>query len=81
MGAGITLGLLIKEGLLWPGKDVLSVEYKSVMTYATLTQDGQIVCKVASIAITLTSSETVELCNELHSVVQVPCAVVMNMPN
>lgn len=45
-GAGITLGLLIKEGILWPGEDVLTVEYKSVMTHATLTPDGQITCKV-----------------------------------
>lgn len=45
-GAGITLGLLIKEGIIWPGKDVLSVEYKSVMTHATLNADGQIVCKI-----------------------------------
>ena len=46
-GAGITLGLLIKEGIIWPGTDVLSVEYKSVMTYATLTPDGQIICKAS----------------------------------
>ena len=45
-GAGITLGLLINEGIIQPGENVLSVEYKSVMTQATLTADGQIICKV-----------------------------------
>jgi Restriction Enzyme Adenine Methylase Associated len=44
---GITLKLLIDEGLLWPGENVLSVEYKGVVTLATLTNDGRIVAKCA----------------------------------
>ena len=33
---------LIDEGLLWPGEDVLSVDYKQQQTLATLTADGKI---------------------------------------
>lgn len=33
---------LIDEGLLWPGEDVLSVDYKQQQTLATLTTDGKI---------------------------------------
>ena len=45
-GGGITLRLLIEEGILAPGEDVLSVEYKSSMTYASLAPDGRIKCNV-----------------------------------
>jgi Restriction Enzyme Adenine Methylase Associated len=33
---------LIDEGLLWPGEDVLSVDYKQQQTLASLTPDGKI---------------------------------------
>ena len=45
-GGGITLRLLIDEGILQPGDNVLSVEYKSSMTYASLESDGRISCLV-----------------------------------
>jgi hypothetical protein len=45
-GGGITLGLLIDEGILAPGENCLTVEYKSSMTYATLMPDGRISCHV-----------------------------------
>ena len=45
-GGGITLGLLIKEGIIWPGQDVLTVDYKNATTSATLTEDGLILCRV-----------------------------------
>ncbi|CAL8469922.1 g9464 [Coccomyxa elongata] len=45
-GGGITLKLLIDEGVLQPGDNVLSVEYKSSMTYANLEPDGRISCFV-----------------------------------
>lgn len=36
------LQTLIDEGLLWPGEDVLSVDYKQQQTLANLTPDGKI---------------------------------------
>ena len=45
-GGGITLRLLIEEGILSPGENVLTVEYKASMTYATLMPDGRISCSV-----------------------------------
>ncbi len=33
---------LIDEGLLWPGEDVLSVDYKQQQTLASLTAEGKI---------------------------------------
>jgi len=47
-GGGITLRLLIDEGILQPGDNVLSVEYKSSMTYASLERDGRISCLVSN---------------------------------
>lgn len=41
-GGSITLKLLIDEGLISPGKRVLSVEYKSSVHVADLTDDGKI---------------------------------------
>ncbi len=46
-GGGITLKLLIDEGILQPGDNILSVEYKSSMTYASLEHDGRISCFVS----------------------------------
>lgn len=43
---GITLKLLIDEGILEPGENVLTVEYKSSMTSASLAGDGRIHCAV-----------------------------------
>jgi hypothetical protein len=45
-GGGITLKLLIDEGILAPGDNVLTVEYKNSMTYASLGADGRIFCVV-----------------------------------
>ncbi|KAK9809210.1 hypothetical protein WJX72_011487 [[Myrmecia] bisecta] len=45
-GGGLSLKLLIDEGILWPGENVLSVEYKATMTYASLTEEGKILCKI-----------------------------------
>mmetsp|Transcript_12571 Transcript_12571/g.35833 ORF Transcript_12571/g.35833 Transcript_12571/m.35833 type:complete len:548 (+) Transcript_12571:299-1942(+) len=39
---GITLKLLIEDGLISPGKHVLSVEYKTMTHVADLTDDGKI---------------------------------------
>ena len=50
-GGGITLGLLIDEGILAPGENCLTVEYKSSMTYATLMPDGRISCHVRAHAL------------------------------
>lgn len=36
------LQTLIDEGLLWPGEDVLSVDYKQQQTLASLTPEGKI---------------------------------------
>ncbi len=38
---------LIDEGLLWPGDNVLSVDYKQTTTLATLTPEGRIFCHSA----------------------------------
>lgn len=43
---GITLKLLIDEGILEPGENVLTVEYKSSITSASLAADGRIHCAV-----------------------------------
>ena len=43
---GVTLKSLIDAGLVWPGEDVLSVEYKNVTTLGTLDADGRIICAV-----------------------------------
>lgn len=45
-GGLITLKLLIEEGLVEPGEDVLSVEYRGVTYLATLETTGRIVCTV-----------------------------------
>ena len=37
---------LIDYEIIWPGEDVLSVEYKGNVTYATLLPEGHILCKV-----------------------------------
>ena len=47
-GAGITLQQLIEEGILEPGENVLSVENRSAMKYATLMPDGHIAYSVSS---------------------------------
>ncbi len=39
--------MLIDEGLLWPGENVLSVDYKQTTTLATLTPEGRIFCHSA----------------------------------
>lgn len=38
----VNLKGLIDEGLMQPGDDVLTVEYKGTITYASLTHDGRI---------------------------------------
>ena len=38
----ITLRVLLDEGIIQPGPDALSMEYKGSMTFATLTEDGRI---------------------------------------
>ncbi|KAK9818670.1 hypothetical protein WJX74_002471 [Apatococcus lobatus] len=43
---GITLRLLMEEGILEAGEDVLTVEYKSQTTKGTLTEDGRIQCRI-----------------------------------
>ena len=45
-GGGITLKLLIDEKIVFPGENVLSVEYKGATNLATLTSDGRIECVV-----------------------------------
>lgn len=45
-GAG-PVQTLIDEGLLWPGENVLSVDYKQTTTLATLTPEGRIFCHSA----------------------------------
>lgn len=41
-GSGITLKMLVDEGMLTPGVGVLSVEYKGSVTVADLLDDGRI---------------------------------------
>lgn len=41
-GSGITLKMLVDEGMLTPGVGVLSVEYKGSVTVADLLEDGRI---------------------------------------
>lgn len=38
---------LIDEDLIFAGEDVLSVEYKGNITYATLLPEGHILCQVS----------------------------------
>lgn len=38
----VTLRLLIEEGMLIPGTDVLSLEYKGLVTTGSLSPDGRI---------------------------------------
>ena len=45
---GVSLGLLLEEGLLLPGTGVLSVDYKQRRTLADLCGDGRIKCACAS---------------------------------
>ena len=41
---GMSLALLIEEGILEPGEDVLTVEYKGEKYYGNLLPDGRITC-------------------------------------
>ena len=43
---GITLRLLMEEGILEAGEEVLTVEYKGQTTKGTLTEDGRIQCRI-----------------------------------
>jgi hypothetical protein len=45
-GGGITLKLLIDEGILEPGVDILTMEYKGTNQTATLDADGRIVTEL-----------------------------------
>jgi len=45
-GQAISMKTLIDEGLLWPGENVLSVDYKQTTTLATLTPEGRIFCHI-----------------------------------
>ena len=44
---GVSLGVLLEEGLLLPGNGVLSVDYKQRRTLADLCGDGRIKCACA----------------------------------
>ncbi len=44
---GVSLGVLLEEGLLLPGTGVLSVDYKQRRTLADLCGDGRIKCACA----------------------------------
>ncbi|KAL3138447.1 hypothetical protein ABBQ32_006237 [Trebouxia sp. C0010 RCD-2024] len=54
-GGGITLKLLIDEGILFPGENVLTVEYKSNITYGSLAECGRIKCTIAGTELTFES--------------------------
>ena len=54
-GGGITLKLLIDEGILVPGENVLTVEYKSNVTYGSLAECGRIKCTIAGSELTFES--------------------------
>lgn len=54
-GGGITLKLLIDEGILWPGENVLTVEYKSNITYGSLAECGRIKCTISGTELTFES--------------------------
>ena len=54
-GGGITLKLLIDEGILWPGVNVLTVEYKSNITYGSLAECGRIKCTIGGTELTFES--------------------------
>ena len=45
-GGGINLRDLLEEDIISAGEDVLSVEYKGNVTYATLSPAGHILCTV-----------------------------------
>lgn len=47
-GGGINLRDLLEENIISAGEDVLSVEYKGNVTYATLSPMGHILCMVSS---------------------------------
>ena len=42
---GVSLQLLLDEGLLHPGNRVLTVDYKQQRTHADLCEDGRIRCR------------------------------------
>ena len=52
---GITLKLLIDEGILSPGENVLTVEYKSDIMYGSLTKSGRIKYTIAQSELTFES--------------------------
>ena len=54
-GGIITLKHLIDEGILQPGEDVLTVEYKGSTHVATLLSDGRIYCRVSGQQLTFDS--------------------------
>lgn len=54
-GGGITLKLLIDEGILFPGENVLTVEYKSNITYGSLAECGRIKCTIGGTELTFES--------------------------
>ena len=54
-GGGITLKLLIDEGILFPGENCLTVEYKSNITYGSLAECGRIKCTIAGRELTFES--------------------------
>ena len=54
-GGGITLKLLIDEGILFPGENVLTVEYKSNITYGSLADCGRIKCTIGGTELTFES--------------------------
>ncbi|DBA71008.1 hypothetical protein WJX79_008093 [Trebouxia sp. C0005] len=54
-GGGITLKLLIDEGILWPGENILTVEYKSNITYGSLAECGRIKCTISGTELTFES--------------------------
>ena len=54
-GGGITLKLLIDEGILFPGENCLTVEYKSNITHGSLAECGRIKCTIAGRELTFES--------------------------
>lgn len=54
-GGGISLKLLIDEGILFPGENCLTVEYKSNITYGSLAECGRIKCTIAGTELTFES--------------------------
>ena len=47
--------LLIDEGILWPGENILTVEYKSNITYGSLAECGRIKCTISGTELTFES--------------------------